>query len=135
MKCCLWLNGVKVWNARDIKNNFDPTSLRGYFMGGSLLRWLEANGGEEEAKKLEETGNIEYAFGMTEKPKATPPGYACGASEQGNTEIPALFPPDAGTCSAGGKFLAGGTAAGSGSSLAGGSGSASGSLGYGLYII
>jgi hypothetical protein len=68
MKCCLWLNGAKVWSARDIKNNFDPASLRGYFLGGSLLRWLRANDGEEEAKKLEETGSIYEAFGVAEPP-------------------------------------------------------------------
>jgi hypothetical protein len=52
MKCCLWLNGRKVYNAPDIKNNFDLISLRGYFIGGSLKRWLESNGGLKFVKKL-----------------------------------------------------------------------------------
>jgi hypothetical protein len=52
MKCCLWLNGRKVCKAADIKDNFDLISLRGYFIGGSLKRWLESNGGNKYAKKL-----------------------------------------------------------------------------------
>ncbi|MDR2558992.1 MAG: hypothetical protein LBC86_05550 [Oscillospiraceae bacterium] len=136
MKCCLWLNGVKVWNTRDIKNNFDPASLRGYYLGGSLLRWLRANGGEEEAEKLEETGNIEYSFGMTDNVQLIidneddeqlcgNPGesvsFSCGR------ETCQAFCPQA--------AYSGGAVGGSGSLNLFGSGSASGSSGYGLHII
>ncbi|MCL2019043.1 MAG: hypothetical protein FWG70_04715 [Oscillospiraceae bacterium] len=77
MKCCLWLNGFKVSDARDIKNNFDLASLRGYYKGGSLLCWLETNRGEEEARRLEESADcgdlnarLEYSFGLR---KSLPP--------------------------------------------------------------
>jgi hypothetical protein len=111
MNCCLWLNGVKVWNTRDIKNNFDPVSLHGYFRGGSLLRWLKANDGEQEARRLEETGNIAYAFGINEQLTVN--------NEQlpENTEAPVIS-----------SVLK--------TSWSGfGSGSGSGALGYGLHII
>jgi hypothetical protein len=68
MNCCLWLYGEKVRSAEDIYNNFDPASLRGYFFGGSLVRWLKANGGEREAQILEETGSVYATFGFPEPP-------------------------------------------------------------------
>jgi len=135
MNCCLWLNGVKVWKTCDIKNNFDPASLHGYFRGGSLLRWLKANGGEEEAKKLEETGNIEYAFGIIDELPTTPSGVrvapTCHPSKEGNIVVitRGSFPSSGGTCRA--ESASGGVVYGSGS----GSGSSSGCLGYGLHII
>ena len=114
MNCCLWLNRVKVWNCADIKNNFDLASLGGYFRGGSLVRWLKANGGIEEARKLEETGNIEYAFGIINE---IPVG--CVAH---NAPLEPQKPADiTGTMWA--------------SFPTSGSGSGSGCLGYGLHII
>ena len=75
MNCCLWLNGVKIRHADEIKNNFDAASLRGYFSGGSLIRWLNANGGGEAAGRLAQTSGsddltrrLEYAFGLDEEP-------------------------------------------------------------------
>ena len=75
MNCCLWLKGVKIRHADDIKNNFDTASLRGYFTGGSLIPWLKFNGGKKYALKLEETANcndlnsrLEYAFGLRKTP-------------------------------------------------------------------
>ncbi|MCL1822817.1 MAG: hypothetical protein FWG44_01315 [Oscillospiraceae bacterium] len=75
MNCCLWLNGVKIWHAEDIKSNFDITSLRGYLSGGSLMPWLIANGGELYVRKLTQTAysndlnaRLAYAFGLSEKP-------------------------------------------------------------------
>jgi len=66
MNCCLWLNGEKIRYADDIYASFDPASLRGYFLGGSLVRWLKANGGEKEALLLEKTGCVYSAFGFEE---------------------------------------------------------------------
>jgi len=126
MNCCLWLNGVKVWRTCDIKNNFDPASLHGYFRGGSLLRWLKANGGEEEARRLEETGNIEYAFGIVDELPTTPSGVrvapTCHPSKEGNIAVITR-----------GSFQTGSYNWGSGSF--GSFGSGSGCLGYGLHII
>ncbi|MCL2637819.1 MAG: hypothetical protein FWD48_05545 [Oscillospiraceae bacterium] len=124
MKCCLWLNGERVWNARDIKNNFDPTSLRGYYLGGSLLVWLKANDGEEEAKKLEETGSLEYAFGVAGNETLFAPTVF--------TNVDKICPTL--TESVGAKRDSF-PSSGSFGSFGSGSGSSSGSLGYGLHII
>lgn len=73
---CLWLNGKKVYDASDIKENFDLQSLRGYFIGGSLINWLKNHSGEDIVKylndiEISDTENIdkylEYAFGIKEK--------------------------------------------------------------------
>lgn len=52
MNCALWLNKQKVRHASEIPQNLDVASLRGYFLAGSLLKWLRENGGEEYAEKL-----------------------------------------------------------------------------------
>lgn len=52
MNCALWLNKQKVRHASEIPKNLDVASLRGYFLAGSLLKWLRENGGEEYADKL-----------------------------------------------------------------------------------
>lgn len=52
MKCCLWLDGKKVEKASNIRNNFDAAALQGYLLGGSLITWLENNGGKAYADKL-----------------------------------------------------------------------------------
>jgi hypothetical protein len=119
MNCCLWLNRVKVWNCADIKNNFDLASLSGYFRGGNLVRWLKANGGIEEARKLEETGDIKYAFGFVgrgvpDTPKIFEPPFIIG--------VPRTSHPTSRSFN-------------SGSFGGSGSGSGSGCLGYGLHII
>ncbi len=75
MNCCLWLNSKKVRNADEIISNFDLASLRGYFLGGSLIKWLNANGGTIYAEKLNQISAVDninegicYAFGMNSKP-------------------------------------------------------------------
>ena len=128
MNCCLWLNRVKVRSAEDIKNNFDPASLRGYLLGGSLIRWLSANGGTEAAKKLQETeysadinARLEYAFGLCDEfqPVEIITKKSVISNEREN------HPPAPNSFSSG---L-------SGSSGASGSFSGSAGLGYGLHII
>lgn len=52
MNCALWLNKHKIHHASEIAENLDVASLRGYFLAGSLTEWLNANGGEEYAKRL-----------------------------------------------------------------------------------
>jgi hypothetical protein len=93
-------------------------------MGGSLSRWLTANGGEEEAKKLEETGDIEYTFGISEQLTVN--------NEQlyEKLEIPAII--SMSVLSRHGSYnLGSGGSFGSSGSF----GSGSGLLGYGLHII
>lgn len=52
MQCALWLGRKKIFSAKEIKENLDIASLRGYFLAGSLIPWLEANGGEDYAAEL-----------------------------------------------------------------------------------
>lgn len=62
MKFCLWLNGNKISKASEIKKNFDLPALKGYFLGGILIKWLEENGGKtiaQKLKKIDLNGNVE----------------------------------------------------------------------------
>ncbi|MDR1753546.1 MAG: hypothetical protein LBR74_01390 [Eubacterium sp.] len=61
MRYSLWLNGQKVFNAYEIKNNFDLQSLKSYYYGGSLLKWLRRHSGEKIADIIEnsKSNNIE----------------------------------------------------------------------------
>lgn len=52
MNCALWLNKRKVQHASEIHENLDIASLRGYFLAGSLCKWLFENDGTEYAEKL-----------------------------------------------------------------------------------
>jgi hypothetical protein len=139
--CCLWLNGIKIRHAEDIKHNFDIASLRGYFMGGSLVAWLYANGGSEEALRLEKTQGqaelnkrLEFAFGLINEIPAgmsaeeNSPPWRGGGEAAG--VVDALRETSRPT-SAGSYFGASYPTSGSFGSF----GSGSGSLGYGLHII
>ena len=76
MNCALWLNKKKVFSAKDISENFDLAALRGYFLAGSLVPWLRANGGADLADRLaaipenapDLNDRISEIFGKTEKP-------------------------------------------------------------------
>lgn len=50
---CLWVNGKKVNSAEQIKENFNISDIRGYYLGGSLVRWLYESGEDELARKIE----------------------------------------------------------------------------------
>ncbi len=52
MDCSLWLNRKKISSAAQIPDNLDIASLRGYFLAGSLIEWLEEHGGRKYAAKL-----------------------------------------------------------------------------------
>lgn len=52
MNCALWLNKRKIRHASEISENIDIAALRGYFLAGSLEKWLRENGGEQYAEKL-----------------------------------------------------------------------------------
>lgn len=52
MNCALWLNKKKIFSADEISDNLDIASLRGYFLGGSLVSWLRENGGADYADRL-----------------------------------------------------------------------------------
>lgn len=53
MNCSLWINGKKVRTADEIIENYDAASVRGYFLGGNLCRWLRSHGGEAIADRLD----------------------------------------------------------------------------------
>ena len=68
---CLWLSKRKISDARDIPAAFDLSSLRGYFLGGSLVPWLKSHGGAAAAAILEANGDyadinalLLYAFDL-----------------------------------------------------------------------
>lgn len=52
MDCAIWLNRRKLFSADEISANFDIAAIRGYFLGGSLIKWLDSHGGEEYARLL-----------------------------------------------------------------------------------
>lgn len=54
MECALWLNRHKIRDAAEIPQNLDIASLRGYFLAGSLVEWLEEHGGADYASALAE---------------------------------------------------------------------------------
>ena len=73
---CLWLNGKKISNPSDIRNNYDSEALRGYYLGGSLSKWLEMAGDSEKARlveKVKPNGNIDrqlaVIFGLVREDK------------------------------------------------------------------
>lgn len=53
MDCALWLNRRKIRDAADIPRNLDIASLRGYFLAGSLVEWLQEHNGANYAEELE----------------------------------------------------------------------------------
>lgn len=53
MDCAIWLNRSKIFSADEIPANFDIAAIRGYFLGGSLIKWLAAHGGQEYLPALE----------------------------------------------------------------------------------
>lgn len=73
----LWLCGKKIDRADQIKENFDLASLRGYFIAGSLIKWLNNNGGKLFADRLVFTSaddpllNIRLQLAFDIPPKVT----------------------------------------------------------------
>ena len=53
MNCCLWINGKKISDLKGIRENFNITDIRGYYLGGRLADWLYCHDGEYEAKLVE----------------------------------------------------------------------------------
>lgn len=52
MDCALWLNKHKVYSADEIPEYPDIAALRGYYLGGSLEKWLREHNGEAYADRL-----------------------------------------------------------------------------------
>ncbi|MGN0678287.1 MAG: hypothetical protein ACI4JS_01360 [Oscillospiraceae bacterium] len=62
MDCSLWLNRKKINSAAQISDNLDVASLRGYFLAGSLIEWLEEHGGEKYAASLSKLSHDDPAL-------------------------------------------------------------------------
>lgn len=52
MECALWMGRKKIFSADEIADSFDIAAIRGYFLGGSLEKWLMSHGGEDYAQAL-----------------------------------------------------------------------------------
>ena len=52
MDCALWLNKHKIYSADEIPRYPDIAALRGYYLGGSLEKWLREHNGEDYADRL-----------------------------------------------------------------------------------
>ena len=81
MKKCdwaLWLNGKKIFSLRELRENFDTALLTGYFLGGSLMKWLADLGEAAIVRRLADVDmdgdigkQLEFAFGVV--PDVRPP--------------------------------------------------------------
>ena len=63
--CCLWIGGVKVSDLDGIKDNFNITDVKGYYLGGRLADWLRMGGYYAEATKIDsidKNGDIDKAL-------------------------------------------------------------------------
>lgn len=104
MDCSLWLNRKKINSAAQIPDNLDVASLRGYFLAGSLIEWLEEHGGEKYAAQLSKLSRDDSA--LNEKiaavfgGKPIPVKQLSGAALHKNGITKAQNTP----CSAGGSF-------------------------------
>ncbi len=76
----LWLNGKKIFNIRELRENFDTAVLSGYFFGGSLMKWLSDIGELNIVRRLSEIdlnadigSQLEFAFGVSPDKKLSAP--------------------------------------------------------------
>ena len=64
-KCCLWIGGAKVSDLDGIKDNFNITDVKGYYLGGRLADWLRLGGYDTEAARIDnidKNGDIDKAL-------------------------------------------------------------------------
>lgn len=74
---CLFLNGVKAYNIRQLRENFDTDIIVGYLLGGGLTQWLFEIGETEILKRVREIDlaggdfdrKLEFIFGVKPDPK------------------------------------------------------------------
>lgn len=109
MKCALWLCRRRVFSAEEIPASFDLAALRGYFLAGSLVEWLDDNGGAQFASQLrglsESDPNLnqrieEIFCGTSRKPNRA--SRAPKTPFVGCADIPAELA--RGTCGSGGSW-------------------------------
>ncbi len=96
MGFALWIGRHKVYTAAEIAECFDLASVRGYFLGGTLIDWLRENGGEAYADRLDMitkdsptlNEDIAAVFGVKEIPESVMNGkgypFCVGSSFYGS---------------------------------------------------
>lgn len=63
--CCLWIGGVKVSDLDGIRDNFNITDVKGYYLGGRLADWLRLGGYDNEAARIDNidrNGDVDKAL-------------------------------------------------------------------------
>lgn len=72
---CLWLDGLKIYDIRALREHFDTSVLIGYLIGGGLELWLESlseNAILERVRSIDRSRNLAeqlaYAFGVRPEP-------------------------------------------------------------------
>ena len=63
--CCLWIGGVKVSDLDGIRDNFNITDVKGYYLGGRLADWLRLGGYDNEAARIDNidrNGDVDMAL-------------------------------------------------------------------------
>ncbi len=68
---CLLIGNKKISNIRQLRENFDTAVLVGYYLGGSLKKWLDEAGEASISRRIDEINpnydiseQLEYAFGV-----------------------------------------------------------------------
>lgn len=92
---CLWLNDKRIFNIRQLRENFDTPILVGYYLGGGLERWLSdadetaVLGKVREIDRSADIGSqLEFIFGVRpEKKETTTPEYSAIEKAQEYHEI------------------------------------------------
>ena len=63
--CCLWIVVVKVSDLDGIRDNFNITDVKGYYLGGRLADWLRLGGYDNEAARIDNidsNGDVDKAL-------------------------------------------------------------------------
>lgn len=73
----LFLNNKRIYDIRELRENFDTAVLVGYYLGGGLMKWLKSVGEEGILNRVNEINpnydiseQLEFAFGVRPDKKA-----------------------------------------------------------------
>lgn len=75
---CLLIGNKKISNIRQLRENFDTAVLVGYYLGGSLKKWLDEAGEASISRRIDEINpnydiseQLEFAFGVRPEKKVS----------------------------------------------------------------
>lgn len=75
---CLWLGDKRIYNIRQLRENFDTPVIIGYYLGGGLERWLndaDETAVLEKVREIDRSSDIgtqlEFIFGVRPERKET----------------------------------------------------------------